>query len=211
MCFLPNKMEKENNEDTRDYIDRLYSYYQIELKGQEFSYSGYFIYHKTEPVVDGKEGGFWHIITKEYLDQSKNVVPLPCLAANGMMVCNHICREFQDYDPYRTQEVYYANGNKATPRFICLNRCERINWIKSIIKEAERNPALFKIWDKRYKTHQVNTHIWYEKESFIIVLSKWKQEIKYNFVTSFVTNYQRKIEQCEKDYRRYIKNGKQPI
>ena len=209
--FLPDKLNKNLEENIKDYIKRLYQYYLKELKTEDFSYKGIFIYHKSEPDVDGMDGGFWHLITKDYFknepkrvgNNSKRSISLPCLAGNGMMVCNHICREFHKYDPYRTEEIYLKSGEKAEPRFICLNRCERISWIKAIIKKAESNPEIFKIWE-RQEGNQTKIHIWYEEEDFLIVIGKWKNENKYNMITSFITNYPDKRKSCEKEYQKYI-------
>ncbi|MBN2771779.1 MAG: hypothetical protein JXR90_13885 [Spirochaetes bacterium] len=211
MTFLPDKMEKLSTETALEYIDRLYAYYLEELKADDFRYKGKFIYHKTQPTVDGKDGGFWHIITKEYLDKYNAPIILPCTAKNGFPVCMHPCRIFQDYDPFRTEQITYTNGNTAQPRYICMNRCERINWIKPIIKEAENNPANLKIWEKQYSANQINTHIWYEQKSYLIVLGRWKKEDKYNLLTSFATEYNDKKRQCQKEYQRYINNGNQPL
>ncbi len=219
MSFLPAKIEKLDDEEIKDYIERLYIYYLEELKTEDFKYKNCFIYHSSEPDVENKDGGFWHIITKDYLKQeqgrvgknSKVAVVLPCKADNGMMVCIHLCQKFHDYDPYRLDEVKYQDGISVEPRFICLNRCERITWIKAIVKEAEKNPDKFKIWKKKVRGHQINTHIWYEEEDFLIVLGRWKDESKYNMITSFVTNYTGKRRQCEKDYKKYVKNNSNPI
>ncbi|MBN2858085.1 MAG: hypothetical protein JXN63_06765 [Candidatus Delongbacteria bacterium] len=211
MTFLPDKIEKLDTETVQVYIDRLYEYYLQELKSDDFTYEGLFIYHKTQPAVDGKDGGFWHIVTKEYLDQNKRPITLPCIAKNGFPVCMHPCRLFQEYDPWRTVRITYPDGKTAPPRYLCLNRCERINWIKPIIKEAERNPDNLKIWDKKYSDNQINRHIWYERQSYLIVLGRWKNESKYNLLTSFATEYNDKKSQCQKEYQRYINNGNQPI
>lgn len=219
MSFLPPKIQKEDSEEISDYINRLYEYYLQELKTEDFNYQGLFIYHNTEPDVENKDGGFWHIITKDFYKEDigrvgankRKPVDLPCKAENGMMVCDHICKKFHKYDPYRLNEVKYSDEKIADPRFICLNRCERISWIKALVKEAEVSPSKFKIWEKRSRNHQVNIHIWYEEEDFLIVLGRWKDETKYNMITSFVTNYTGKRRQCEKDFAKYIKNGNTPI
>ena len=211
MSIIPDFIEMEKNEDIEVYINRLHDYYLEELKTEDFSYEGKFIYHKSEPDVDGKDGGFWHMITKDFLDQKKRPVSIPCKASNGMMVCTHFCHTFQSYDPYRTKQVFRSSGQKEKPRFICLNRCKRINWIKPIIKKAESNPELFKIWKKRIRPNQVNTHIWLEEEDFLIVLGRWKDSNNYNMITSFVTNYKAKKKQCNKDHEKYLKNNYNPI
>lgn len=211
MSFLPERIYIKTDETIKEYVERLHNYYLEELKTEKFTYNNLFIYHNTEPDIDNKDGGFWHIITKDYLNQKRRVVSIPCKASNGMMICTHLCNEFHSYDPYRTEEIFYNNGKKVDPRFICLNRCERISWIKPIIKESEINPNKFKIWEKRARSHQIKTHIWYEEEDFLIVLGRWRNELKYNMITSFITNYKQKRKECEKNYQKYLNNDKNPI
>jgi len=213
--FLPDMMPKKDNETTQEYIDRLYEFYELELKGADFSFQSRFVYHKTEPSVLEKDGGFWHIITKEYYEnkEKNKIAKLPCKDDNGFMVCTHLCKTYQEFDPYRIETIRDRAGKIVDPRFICLNRAERITWIKALIKEAEKNPEIFKIWEKKKdgSPNQINTHIWYEEEAYLIVLGRWKNEEKYNMITSFVVNYKFKRQQLEKDYQRYLQNGKNPV
>jgi hypothetical protein len=68
-----------------------------------------------------------------------------------------------------------------------------------------------KIWDKLHKSNTIRRHIWFEQESYIVILSKWKNETVYKFVSSFVTDYNNIRRRYEKEYQRYIRNGNQPI
>ena len=44
--FLPDKLNKKLEEEKENYIKSLYQYYLNELKTEDFSYKGIFIYHK---------------------------------------------------------------------------------------------------------------------------------------------------------------------
>ncbi len=63
-----------------------------------------------------------------------------------------------------------SEGNKEEDRVPDLKRCERIAWIAWLIQNVGTHPDLC-CWESERKGN-VHTVIWYEKESYAVVLAK---------------------------------------
>lgn len=210
---VPAPIIEKNTKSIKEYIEILYKYFIEEILTDEFTYYGLRIIPAEQPNVDRKHGGFWHLITKDYLKENGYSVDLPCRDGN-FPVCQHNCKKFHDYDPFRTLEYLPFNEEQKKndkPRHICINRCERLSWVKAIIKMAEKNDSNIQIWEKNYRNNEVRTNIWCEEMNFLIILSKREGKNYYRLVTTFVTHYKDARARYEKEYENYLKNGKTPI
>ena len=59
------------NSDWKLYTDELYHIYKSELYSNDFQYNGNIIYLKRHPKYDGKDKGFWHLITEGDIEEKR--------------------------------------------------------------------------------------------------------------------------------------------
>jgi len=94
-------------------------------------------------------------------------------------------------------------NRETKQREVCLRRCERISWIRSIIENVN-DPAVL-VWRKEQKTSKrvdTRTYLFLEQEDFLVIL----QELKYgNFLITaiYVDNKNQKIRHLNayKEYK----------
>lgn len=93
-------------------------------------------------------------------------------------------------------------------RVLCLRRCERIGWIKSIIENAH-DPAVL-VWEKEQtstKRRTIRTYLFLEQEDFLVII----EELKHGcfMITAIYVDYPHQKRKHLKDYEAYKKRNKQ--
>ena len=96
----------------------------------------------------------------------------PVFKGNKVFHDNHD----DDGKPAAFVHITTEDDHDSGERVICLRRCERISWIRSIIEHAD-DPSVL-VWEKDQKTDKrraIRTYLFLEKQDFLVIL----QRIKY--------------------------------
>lgn len=106
--------------------------------------------------------------------------------------------------PQAFTHITTEENRQTKQRELCLRRCERIAWIKSVVENADDPRVL--VWEKEQKTSRrraTRTFLFLENENFLIIL----QEIKrghYLITAIYVDNRNQKRKHL-KAYEAYKK------
>ena len=106
--------------------------------------------------------------------------------------------------PQAFTHITTEENRQTGQRELCLRRCERIAWIKAVIKNADNEKVL--VWEKEQKTSKrrdIRTFLFLEEEDFLVIL----QEIKwghYLITAIYVDNPNQKRKHL-KSYTAYKK------
>ena len=99
--------------------------------------------------------------------------------------------------------------NRSTgQREVCLRRCERIGWIKSIIENAN-DPAVL-VWEKEQKTSKrrtKRTYLFLEQEDFLVIMQELKHG-HYMITAIYVDNPNQKKKHL-KSHQEFHKNKRE--
>jgi len=129
--------------DWNKYLGVIYKIFKNDFIKTQPVYERKKVYAITRPIIEGKEWGFWHIISEGNVEDDR------------------------------------------TPDF---RRCERINWLKPIIKNSSFPEILIWIAKRKRRGGHSNrrVHIWLKDFNYIIVLSVRKNH--YLLITAFFTD-----------------------
>jgi hypothetical protein len=135
------------------------------------------------------------IFTKDFVESK------PIFRGNKVLYDNRD----EDGKPAVFVHITTENDHTSGERVICLRRCERISWIRSIIENVDDPAVLF--WEKDQKAGKrraIRTYLFLEKHDFLVVL----QKIKYGhyMITAIYVDNPGQKEKHLKAYEAY-KNG----
>lgn len=139
----------------QEKIEKKYQIYQENILEKDNYYNELKILPKSYPIIDGKCGTFFHMITKKQ-------EPIPC--EKGL--CRYNCQKIYEYNPLIDSEEEH--------RMICQKRLDEIDYLKNF------DISKFKSYEKMQSTSKGKKHrivLIDEENSYIYVLEHHKSYI----------------------------------
>ena len=170
------------NSNIKDIVDEKYDYYINEIKPLQIEINGIIATWKSFPMYDGKDGTYFHLITKDYQNKDGYCCP------NLLIKCD---KNF-DYNPMMNSGI--PDNKKRT---ICGHRIQCLYLIPEMLFEDNNNLL---IWSREESTPQgrrTRIKILDENRKYFIVFDK-RNTGKMVYWTSYPVNT-KKIEKFKKE------------
>ena len=167
-------------------VEKKYSLYKIEFIDGSVSVNGKRVGLKTYPMIDGKCGTFFHIISKGVENSHRELIILPCKECKF----ENPCLDFHEYNPLL--------HDLREKRAICPERLEKIDYLVDFFT----TPHL-KIWEKEHPSKKgVKKRVLFynEEKNYLVVLED--REIYYILWTAYPVGYESRKEKLLKEYKK---------
>lgn len=176
------------NENIEQIVNEKYKYYQKEIRPLDVYIDGERIRWKRYPLIDGKDGTYFHLITKDYHNKDGYCCP------NLIIKCD---RDF-DYNPMMSD-----NYKEYEKRTICGHRIQCLYLIPEILRG---NNIL--IWFREESTPKglrKRIKLLDTANKYVIILDK-RNDGSVLYWTSYPVD-NRRIERFKKEYEQNKANA----
>lgn len=186
------KIPLDGISDRVHFVEEAYNAFNDSLqdKATRIQFKNNTLFVNFKDWVDDKPEIFWHIIGLEDNDAMNFY---PCSNNPIQLLCKKNCDTLE-----------WQVNTIAKTRLICIYRASHMPMIEEVIKLANSNNQLVKIWIDRGRTF-----IRYENglDDYVVILEKLdKYENAYKLVTAYPVFFRSQKKNFDRTYSRFLEN-----
>lgn len=175
------------NENIEEIVNNKFEYYKSNIRSLQIFFGEKRMGWKKYPLVDGKDGTYFHLITKDYQNKDGYCCP------NMIIKCD---RNF-NYNPMMSDE--YPDDKKRT---ICGHRIQCLYLIPYIFQDS--NVLIWSREESTPKGLRIRIKLLDEENKYIIILDK-RKDGTILYWTSYPID-EKKINRFKKEYEQNKNN-----